>query len=109
MLDEIKGKTTTKNELAIEASANRFKAGGYQPTGVKLPDDVFDLSGQARAAVNDVSGQARAALEGGRSPPARAQVTVDFANAPRGTRVKTDPQSTADVDLSVGYQMGLAP
>ncbi len=33
------------------------------------------------------------------------KITVDFANAPKGTRVKTDPQSTADVDLSVGYQM----
>jgi hypothetical protein len=35
-----------------------------------------------------------------------AKITVDFANAPRGTRVRTDPKSTADVDLSVGYQMG---
>ncbi len=34
-----------------------------------------------------------------------AKVTVDFANAPRGTRVRSDPQSTANVDLSVGYQM----
>lgn len=41
--------------------------------------------------------------------PTEAKVTVDFANAPRGTRVRTDPQSTADVDLSVGYQMGSAP
>jgi hypothetical protein len=42
--------------------------------------------------------------------PRRARatkVTVDFANAPKGTRVKTDPTSTADVDLStLGYQMG---
>lgn len=35
-----------------------------------------------------------------------AKVTIDIPSAPRGTRVKTDPQSTADVDLSVGYQMG---
>lgn len=34
-----------------------------------------------------------------------ARVTVDFANAPRGTRVSADPQSTAAVDLSVGYQL----
>ncbi len=33
-------------------------------------------------------------------------VKVDFANAPRGLRVSADPQSTASVDLSVGYQMG---
>jgi hypothetical protein len=35
-----------------------------------------------------------------------AKLTVDFVNAPKGTRVNTDPTSTADVDLSVGYQMG---
>lgn len=34
------------------------------------------------------------------------RIKVDFANAPRGTRVTADPRSTADVDLSVGYQMG---
>lgn len=36
----------------------------------------------------------------------QARVTVDFQNAPRGTRVTVDPRSTADVDLSTGYQMG---
>ncbi len=35
-----------------------------------------------------------------------ARVKIDIGNAPRGTRANTDPQSTADVDLSVGYQMG---
>jgi len=35
-----------------------------------------------------------------------ARVKVDFANAPKGTRVTTDPRSTTDVDLSVGYQVG---
>lgn len=39
----------------------------------------------------------------------QAHVTVDFANAPRGTRVATDPKSTTQVDLSVGYQMLGAP
>lgn len=53
----------------------------------------------------DMSPEARAMRErfvGGNS---EAKVTVDFANAPAGTRVRTDPQSTADVDLSVGYQL----
>lgn len=36
-----------------------------------------------------------------------AKIVVDFSNAPRGTRVQTDPSSTADVNTSVGYQMGL--
>jgi hypothetical protein len=38
--------------------------------------------------------------------PQQAKITVDFANAPKGTRVSTDPKSSADVDLGVGYQMG---
>lgn len=41
--------------------------------------------------------------------PSEARVKVDFANAPRGTRASADPQSTADIDLSVGYQLGFAP
>lgn len=38
--------------------------------------------------------------------PTESRVKVDFANAPRGTRVTADPQSTDNVDLSVGYQLG---
>lgn len=42
-------------------------------------------------------------------PPGAAKVQtllkVDFANAPKGTRVSTDPRSTGDVDLSVGFSM----
>jgi len=41
--------------------------------------------------------------------PQKAQVTVDFRNAPRGTRVNADPASTANVDVSVGYQTGAIP
>jgi hypothetical protein len=41
-----------------------------------------------------------------RQQAAQAQVTVKFDNAPKGTRVDTAPSSTANVDLSVGYQMG---
>lgn len=32
-------------------------------------------------------------------------IKLDITGAPRGTRVTTDPKSTADVDLSVGYQL----
>lgn len=35
----------------------------------------------------------------------QAKVTVDFKNAPKGTRVAVDPESTAAVDAKVGYQM----
>ena len=35
-----------------------------------------------------------------------ATIKVDFANAPRGTRVAAQPQGGANVDLSIGYQFG---
>ncbi len=53
----------------------------------------------------DIVGQAVANLNAIRAQSTSARVTVDFANAPRGTRVKADPQSTADVDLNVGYNL----
>jgi hypothetical protein len=36
----------------------------------------------------------------------QAKITIDIKNAPAGTRVSTDPKSTADVDLLVGYALG---
>lgn len=45
-----------------------------------------------------------AGMGGGKT--AAASVTVKFENAPAGTRVTTDPGSTAAVDTSVGYQLG---
>ncbi len=57
----------------------------------------------------DVSGQSVGAIGAARSSSTEARVTVDFANAPRGMRASADPKSTADVDLSVGYQMSFAP
>lgn len=55
----------------------------------------------------DLGIQQPAALAAGVGPlaPQAAKIIVDFANAPRGTRVKTDPKSTADVDFTVGYQL----
>lgn len=50
-----------------------------------------------------IPAQAAVPLNGGSSS---AAIKVDFANAPKGTRVTADPKSTADVDLSMGYQMG---
>jgi X-X-X-Leu-X-X-Gly heptad repeat protein len=64
-----------------------------------------DDSDTGGARVSDVASRAVATLNAARAQATEARVTVDFANAPRGTRVSSDPQSTADVDLSVGYQM----
>lgn len=52
---------------------------------------------------NDLSGLLAAGR--GAASSTQAKVTIDIANAPRGTRVNADPKSTADVDLSVGYQL----
>lgn len=43
---------------------------------------------------------------GGPAAPAEAKIKIDIAGAPKGTRVTTDPRSTADVDLNVGYNLG---
>lgn len=64
--------------------------------------------------VSDVPGQS---IEEGRRlhglpPPrtrdreGRTRLKVDITGAPRGTRAEVDPQSDADVDMSVGFQMG---
>lgn len=37
--------------------------------------------------------------------PAQTHVTVDFVNAPRGMRARSEPGGTADLDLSTGYSM----
>lgn len=39
------------------------------------------------------------------SMSSKAQVSVDFSNAPKGVRVTTDPKSTVNVDTSLGYSM----
>lgn len=49
---------------------------------------------------------ARSAMEARQTS---AKITLDIANAPPGSRVRTDPRSTADVDLSVGYQVWGTP
>lgn len=76
-----------------------------------------DVSAQASAALapampsfapSDMAGflaQVHAAVAATAAPPSQAKVSIDISGAPRGTRVKADPKNTADVDLSVGYNM----
>lgn len=45
----------------------------------------------------------------GQGPAQQASIKVEFTNAPRGTRVTSGPTDTADVDLDVGYQLGMMP
>lgn len=39
--------------------------------------------------------------------PQRAEIVVNFENMPKGVRVGAAPGSTAEVDISTGYQMGV--
>jgi hypothetical protein len=55
----------------------------------------------SQAALLELLAQERAA----EAKKSEAKVTIDITGAPRGTRVNADPKSTADVDLSVGYQL----
>jgi hypothetical protein len=92
--------------------------GRLQRQGAIAPDAVSSADVPSKAAQALVASHARGAktladalkmhAEGGGAPAPQssAKVTIDIANAPKGTRVRTDPKSTADVDLSVGYQMG---
>ena len=66
----------------------------------------------ARAAANRVPSAAEFRKTQGVGPlaaeapaAATAKVEVEFKNAPPGMRVRKDGKSTADVDLSTGYQM----
>lgn len=66
--------------------------------------DVTSFADIAKQRSIDV-GTIDAAAGAGGARRTETLVKVDFANAPRGTRVAADPHSTANVDLSVGYQM----
>ncbi len=44
-------------------------------------------------------------IVGGGQVASNSKVTVEFANAPRGTRVASESNGAQDVDLSVGYQL----
>lgn len=58
------------------------------------------------AVLEAASGLQRQAGAGGET-----KITVDFMNAPRGTRASVDPStsSSVNVDLAMGYQLGWAP
>ncbi|MGN6105103.1 MAG: hypothetical protein ACTHU0_08365 [Kofleriaceae bacterium] len=87
-----------------EGRAATLEAWGLTPEQREL------IIKRASGPATDVAAQsARAIGAGAGAGSSEARVTIDIANAPRGTRVTTDPQSTADVDMTVGYQMGFAP
>lgn len=90
-----------------EATGGSLKING--PGGIndylmkQMGADKFQGGPSFGDTIGQVLGAARASVE-----PQKAEIKIDIGNAPRGTRVNTAPQSTAEVDLSVGYQMGAA-
>lgn len=99
IVDKIVGAVDTVKK-ALDAISGG--AGGKQEVFGGISDVGF---GGTRQLLGVQSPGAVAA--GGPKTLGEARIQVDFANAPKGTRISADPKSTADVDLSVGYQMGL--
>jgi hypothetical protein len=66
--------------------------------------DVTNGTGGPRQMVRGTKGLVPPNL---RPPTAQSQahVTVDFNNAPKGTRAKVDPESNAAIDVTLGYQL----
>jgi hypothetical protein len=112
------------NELARKSGPNSFmanwlKQGGYADDESQSPLELVRRGiDRVRDANSHGLGDAGAAgligpelLRGLRGAPMasqapqQAKITIELKNAPKGTRATVDPGSTADVDLSTGYQL----
>lgn len=69
------------------------------------PQDALVYSANNPARLATAQGLADLTELAAPAVPSEARIKVDFANAPRGTRVTAEPQNTAHVDMSVGYQL----
>lgn len=92
---------------AIDSITGFDASKSYNPQNIMagIQSQFTDPFGQNRPSVSDL---VQSTIAKGTAPETSAKITVDFANAPKGTRVTTAPGSTADVDISTGYQMGFA-
>ncbi len=98
--------------------AAKLMRSAAKTTGTALPDEVKQVLA-ADKAKRSAAGVAGAGGSGGGSAGVfrqlaalakqKAEITINIAGAPPGTRVKKDPRSTADVDISTGYQLGATP
>jgi hypothetical protein len=66
--------------------------------------DGMDLASMTEAARASIGAQAQG-VTASSSNQSLNKFIVDFVNAPRGTRVKADPQNPSDADINVGYQL----
>ena len=114
---------TAHAEIAERARQNALAAQGLTPVTAAVYQGMQNVSDQTAASAigggdddntpstTSAADQVTSNLRAQQQAPVQqsAAISVDFANAPRGTRVSASPQNTADVDLSVGYQMGFTP
>ncbi len=103
------------SEERARVVAAKLMRSAYKTTGKKLPDDIRSILAEDKAkrtgagASPPPRGFIGPMPDGGAPRADKAQVTIDIKGAPAGTRVTTDPKSTADVETNVGYQMGYLP
>lgn len=95
--------------LVGAAGAAGWAAGSWLDDKFGISDKIAGV-GDSRDPIHEkYKRMARARANLNVQPPtskaSEAHVTVDFKNAPPGTRVNTAPRSTADIDTRVGYQM----
>jgi phage-related minor tail protein len=98
IISEIVDKVVGAVQTIKDAIGKVFEEAGvvdHMVRGKPLP--APDLSGRSRSIMGGLIDGARTKSE--------AHVKIDIAGAPRGTRVSTDPKSTADVDTSLGLQL----
>jgi hypothetical protein len=108
MADTDIGREATRKVLNVAGvndgiQNNIYVTGEYQRELAKQLREKAAAAVQGSPATEDAAFGSPDDLQG---PSSEAKITVDFKNVPRGARVATDPGSTADVDLNVGYQMG---
>jgi len=91
-----------QKRIADQIGLNLYDLRNRDPRSQSEMDAVIEKARQ----LNDelTARDALASTPGGRAP--EAKITVDFANVPKGARVTADPRNTANVDMSVGYQLG---
>lgn len=98
------------NELVRKVGNKGFVADWLKQGGYADEADPNELVQRGIDSVRDANGRGLSSGIGGGGvmrglTPQNAKVTIELKNAPKGTRVSTDPSSTADVDLNVGYQI----
>lgn len=106
-------KMTTVWNIVKSIAAALWTIGKWSPPGLLIQGGMalFDHFSNKSDSAQPLANPA-AALPGGvplaAGGQATAKVQVDFVNLPKGTRVNQDRDSTADLDLNLGYNSGFS-